>query len=253
MSCRISPRKERSVSWSPPSAVSRLSSLPASMSRSRGASPYGQLAAWRRIVVIMNLTFCCPWVRVRTRATTSSRSSCRRCCSGGELDRQRFRLPGRELPDIPAAGPVYHRAEGVEFLQRPDEADSARVIDPLLSQSVVDTLKHRRLPQKEAAPLGSCGLVHAGARFALPTIPGGAAMPHGRVDKPIGRGHLFEARTVDHKVRPENVEQRKEVLATQLDRSGGEKDGGQRVVAEVAHGLVEVRLRGYGYGAPRRR
>ena len=67
-------------------------------------------------------------------------------------------------------------------------------------------------------------------------------MPYRLVDEAIGGSHLFEARTVDHQVRPKNVEQGKKVFAPQLHRSGGEKHGGLRVVAEVAHGLVKVRF-----------
>ena len=163
--------------------------------------------------------------------------------AGCEIDGQRFRFPGRERSDVPAAGPVDHGAEGIQLFQGADEADAARVVDPILSQSIAKAPKLRRFSQKEAAPFGLPGPVQAGARFLLPAIPGGAAVAHRLVDEPVGRGHLFEARAVDYQIRPENVEQGKEVFAAQLHRRGGKKHGSLRIVAEVAHGLVKIRLR----------
>ena len=71
-----------SPSLSLASRNSSRSSLLLSMSDRKGARPYRQLAACRRIVVIMNLTFCCPWHRARMRRSTSSTPSWRRSCAG---------------------------------------------------------------------------------------------------------------------------------------------------------------------------
>ena len=162
---------------------------------------------------------------------------------GGELDRQCFRPTGREFPDIAATGPVDHGAEGIELLQGPDDADAAGVVDVLLRQAVVDVLERWRFSQEQAAPLGLCGLAQACAGFDLPAILFRAAMAHGCVDEPVGRSHLLEARTVDDEIRPQNVQQGEEVLASELHRSGGEKDSGLGVVAEIAYRLVEIGVR----------
>ena len=162
---------------------------------------------------------------------------------GREFDRQRLRPPGCELPDVPAARPVDHGAKGIELLQRTDEADSVCIVDPIFRQTIVGVLKRRRLPQEQAAPFGLCSLPQASAGFGLPAIPAPAAMAHGRVNEPVGCGHLLEARPVDDEIRAEHVQQGKQILATELHRCGGEKDSGLGVVAEIAHRLVEVGVR----------
>ena len=162
---------------------------------------------------------------------------------GCELDRQRFRPAGRKFPDIPATRSVDHRAEGIELLQRADDADAADVVDTLLGQAIVDVLERGRFSKKQAAPLGLCGTVQGCAGFDRPLIVSRAAMTHGRVDEPVGRSHLLEARTVDDEIWPQNVQQGEEILASELHRSGGEKDRGLGVVAEIAYRLVEIGVR----------
>ena len=162
---------------------------------------------------------------------------------GCKLDRQGFRSAGREFPNISATRPVDHRAEGIKLLQRPDDADTVGVVDLLLRQAIVDVLERRRFSQEQPAPLSLCRMAQACAGFGLPVIPSGAAISHGRVDEPVGRSHLLEARTVDDEVRTQNVEESEEVLASKLHRSGGEKDGSLGVVAEIAHRLVKIGVR----------
>ena len=139
------------------------------------------------------------------RLTTSSRPSCNWRWLGVNST---VRVSGwrcREFSDIPAAGSVNHRTESVEFFQRADDADAAGIVDPILRQRVIDALKRWSLAQKQAAPLSLCGFAETFAGFRLPSNPSGTAMAHGRVDEPVGRSHVLEARTVDDEVRPENV------------------------------------------------
>ena len=67
-------------------------------------------------------------------------------------------------------------------------------------------------------------------------------MANGGVDEAVRRGHLLEAGVVDDQIRPQDIEQRKEIGSPQLNRRGAEKHNRVRVVAEVANSLVQLGL-----------
>ena len=109
---------------SPLSAASRSASRRVRMVCEEGnQSRRRELAAWRRIVVIKNVSGSDPWMRERTRVCTARHGVVHGSLSRRELDGFGARTSRREIADIPAAGAVDERAEAVKSFNSAYEAN----------------------------------------------------------------------------------------------------------------------------------
>jgi hypothetical protein len=154
-----------------------------------------------------------------------------------------LRLAHGEAADVAAAGPVDQRREGVEPFKEMDQGQAILRGRVRSVQPVVGGLGSWIGGEDVEAPGRGDRCLDGPTGALAPSRTGTAHGLDGGVDVWVGLGHLLVLAAAGQQVGAEQVEQVIEIRVAELNRSGGEKDNGLRVVAQPADSPIDPGLR----------
>ena len=160
-----------------------------------------------------------------------------------EGNRNGFRFPNGEGPDVAPARAVDDSREGMQGLQLGDELDSFVGSHTSLGKLIPDSSEFGVVSENCSPPTGCSGLVEGSSRVFPPTLSLCPRAVHRPVDKRIGFRHVREAFLIQNEVWAEHVQQHEQIMVAKLNRRRSQKDRGFGVIAEEPDRLVSVGIR----------
>ena len=163
--------------------------------------------------------------------------------AGCKFNISRLRLSHGECPNIAPPRPVDHARKSMQHFHVRNELDAFILSHVALSKLPPDPLKFRVVSENGSSPTRSGRFVECFHGLSRPICRLGPRMIHRFIDERIWRGHVLKALHILNQVGPQHVQQHKQVFATKLNRSRGQKDRSLGVVTKKSDGLVRASVR----------